>query len=95
MLADHARHRQFYLGIDFISPATNLPKLQIWQEQLLESYPHLDQLALHSSGDVNLMPTGAISVRIHSVGGWGAITMGKNLSMTIFELLGMHVKANP
>jgi pyruvate-ferredoxin/flavodoxin oxidoreductase len=41
------------------------------------------------------MPQGAISVRIHSVGGWGAITMGKNLSMTVFELLGMHIKANP
>jgi pyruvate-ferredoxin/flavodoxin oxidoreductase len=95
MLAGHARQRQFYLGIDFISPETKLPKLQIWQDQLLESYPHLAQLSLHSSGDVNLMPTGAVSVRIHSVGGWGAITMGKNLSMTIFELLGMHIKANP
>ena len=41
------------------------------------------------------MPPRAISVRIHSVGGWGAITMGKNLSMTVFELLGMQVKANP
>ena len=95
MLAGHARQRQFYLGIDFISPETKLPKLQIWQDQLLESYPHLAGLALHSSGDVNLMPKDAISIRIHSVGGWGAITMGKNLSMTVFELLGMHVKANP
>ena len=25
----------------------------------------------------------------------GAITMGKNLAMTAFELLGMHIKANP
>ena len=95
MLADSARRRQFYLGLDFISPATKLPKLQIWQEQLLESYPHLAELSLHSSGDVNLMPKGSISVRIHSVGGWGAITMGKNLSMTVFELLGLNIKANP
>jgi len=95
MLPDQARRRQFYLGIDFIAPGTKLPKLQIWQEQLLESYPHLEHLALRSSGDVDLMPKGSISVRIHSVGGWGAITMGKNLSMTVFELLGMHVKANP
>jgi pyruvate-ferredoxin/flavodoxin oxidoreductase len=29
------------------------------------------------------------------VGGWGAITMGKNLVMTAFELAGLHVKANP
>ena len=95
MLPGHPRRRQFYLGIDFIAPAERLPKLQIWEEQLLESYPHLRELALHSPGDVNLMPAGSISVRIHSVGGWGAITMGKNLSMTVFELLGLHVKANP
>jgi pyruvate-ferredoxin/flavodoxin oxidoreductase len=98
MLPGRAQRRQFYLGIDFIAPAGQLPKLQIWQEQLLESYPHLRELSLHPSADashVNLMPNGSISVRIHSVGGWGAITMGKNLAMTVFELLGMHVKANP
>jgi pyruvate-ferredoxin/flavodoxin oxidoreductase len=32
------------------------------------------------------MPDGAISLRIHSVGGWGAITMGKNVVLTAFEL---------
>jgi pyruvate-ferredoxin/flavodoxin oxidoreductase len=98
MLPGHAQRRQFYLGIDFIAPAAQLPKLQIWQEQLLESYPHLRELSLHPPADashVNLMPNGSVSVRIHSVGGWGAITMGKNLAMTVFELLGMHVKANP
>ena len=35
------------------------------------------------------------TVRFHSVGGWGAITTGKNLAMTLFELLGWHIKANP
>ena len=34
-------------------------------------------------------------MRIHSVGGWGAITMGKNLALTAFELFGLHIKANP
>ena len=34
-------------------------------------------------------------MRFHSVGGWGAITTGKNLAMTLFELLGYHIKANP
>jgi pyruvate-ferredoxin/flavodoxin oxidoreductase len=29
------------------------------------------------------------------VGGWGAITTGKNLAMTLFDLLGYHIKANP
>ena len=34
-------------------------------------------------------------MRFHSVGGWGAITTGKNLAMTLFDLLGYHIKANP
>ena len=95
MLPGGAHRRQFYLGIDFIRPATRLPKLQIWQEELIQSYPHVAGLALPTSGDLNLLPAGAVAVRIHSVGGWGAITMGKNLAMTVFELLGMQVKANP
>ncbi len=95
MLPGSARTRQFYLGIDFVRPRTRLPKLQIWQEQLLESYPHLADLAVESSGEVNLLPPGSTALRIHSVGGWGAITMGKTLAMTAFELLGLSIKANP
>jgi pyruvate-ferredoxin/flavodoxin oxidoreductase len=95
MLPGNARSRQFYLGIDFVREGTRLPKLQIWQEKLVESYPQLPKLAVHSAGDVNLLPQGSTALRIHSVGGWGAITMGKNLAMTAFELLGMHIKANP
>lgn len=95
MLPGNARTRQFYLGVDFVREGTRLPKLQIWQEKLLDSYPKLRELAVHSAGDVNLLPEGSTAVRIHSVGGWGAITMGKNLAMTAFELLGMHIKANP
>lgn len=95
MLPEGRRQRQFYLGIDFVRKGTRLPKLQVWQEKLLEAYPHLETLSLPSAGDMNLLPEGATAVRIHSVGGWGAITMGKNLTMTAFELFGMHVKANP
>ncbi|MHC4409485.1 MAG: 2-oxoacid:acceptor oxidoreductase family protein, partial [Planctomycetota bacterium] len=87
--------RQFYLGIEFIRRGTRLPKLQIWQEQILDSYPQLADLALESAGDLNLMPDGALSIRIHSIGGWGAITMGKNLALTAAELLNLHIRANP
>jgi pyruvate-ferredoxin/flavodoxin oxidoreductase len=90
-----ARRRHFYLGIEFIRQGTRLPKLQIWQEQVQEHYPDIAQLALRPGADVNLFPAGSISIRIHSVGGWGAITMGKNLAITAAELLGLHVKANP
>jgi pyruvate-ferredoxin/flavodoxin oxidoreductase len=95
ILPDGKQRRQFYLGIDFIRPDTHLPKLEIWQQDLLEHYPHLTELALQPAGDPNLLPEGSTSLRIHSVGGWGAITMGKNLALTVSELLGLHVKANP
>ena len=95
MLPQGAKRRQFYLGIDFIRKDTKLPKLQIWQDQLVDAYPHLSGLALASAGEVNLLPEGSLAFRIHSVGGWGAMTMGKNVAMTAFDLLGLHVKANP
>ncbi len=95
MLPNGAGQKQFYLGIDFIRKRTRLPKLQIWQETLLESYPHLADLALESAGDFDLMPDGSTQIRIHSVGGWGAITMGKNLALTTAKLLDLYIKANP
>ncbi len=95
MLDDGKRRRQYYLGIDFVRKNTKLPKLEIWQQQLLESYPKLADLALEPAGSINLLPEGSTALRIHSVGGWGAITMGKNLALTAFEMAGLHVKANP
>jgi pyruvate-ferredoxin/flavodoxin oxidoreductase len=95
MLPTGKHRRQFYLGIDFVREGTKLPKLQIWQESLLEQYPHLPELSLHATDHANLLPKGSISIRIHSVGGWGAITMGKNLALTASELMGLHIKANP
>jgi pyruvate-ferredoxin/flavodoxin oxidoreductase len=95
MLDDGAKRRQFYLGIDFIQKDTRLPKMQIWQEKILADYPHVADLALPSAGDLDLFPEDTVELRIHSVGGWGAITMGKNLAMTAAELLGFNIKANP
>jgi len=95
MLPTGGGRRQYYLGIEFIHRDTRAPKLQIWQEQLLEAYPDLGELALVPAEHVNLLPKDSISLRIHSIGGWGAITMGKNIALTAFELLGLNVKANP
>jgi hypothetical protein len=50
---------------------------------------------VRGSENPNLLPKGSITVRMHSVGGWGAITTGKNLAMTLYELLGWDIKANP
>jgi pyruvate-ferredoxin/flavodoxin oxidoreductase len=95
MVEGGKRRRQFYLGIDFIRKDTRFPKLQIWQEELLEYYPRIADLSLHPGEPVNLLPKGATSIRIHSVGGWGAITTGKNLAQTAADLLGLYIQANP
>lgn len=95
MLEGGRKQRQFYLGIEFIKKDTQQPKMQIWQEKILADYPHVADLALPSAGDLNLFPEDSLELRIHSVGGWGAITMGKNLAMTAAELLSLNIKANP
>ncbi len=85
----------FYLSIDFVHTRADSPKQEIYQQELQDAYPHLADLAIKGSENPNLMPKGSITLRMHSVGGWGAITTGKNLSMTIFDLLGYHIKSNP
>lgn len=95
MLPAGERRRQFYLGVDFARRDTKLPKLQLAQQQVLDAYPGIDRHSLKSAEAANLLPDGSIAVRIHSVGGWGAITMGKNLASTVFDLFGLYIKANP
>nr|VFJ98906.1 MAG: pyruvate-ferredoxin/flavodoxin oxidoreductase [Candidatus Kentron sp. LFY] len=95
MLPDGKRRRFFYLSIDFIRDEAFTPKQEIHQQNVLDLYPNIKEYAIRGSENPNLMPKGAITVRFHSVGGWGAITTGKNLAMTLFDLLDYDVKANP
>ncbi|MCB1325619.1 MAG: 2-oxoacid:acceptor oxidoreductase family protein [Spirochaetales bacterium] len=95
MLADGARRKLYYLSIDFIRLRPLTPVQQAHQDTIAADYPNVAGLALHGSENPNLMPPGSITVRFHSVGGWGAITTGKNLAMTLFDLLGYHIKAHP
>ena len=95
MLPNSAHKKFYYLSIDFIRDQAANPKQEIQQQELLASYPKIKELALKGSENPNLMPKGGIAVRMHSVGGWGAVTTGKNLAMTLFELLGWDIKANP
>ncbi len=94
MLPEGKQHRFYYLGIDFIRESKN-PKQEIHLQKLLAAYPDVGNLAVNGSENPNLMPEGSITVRMHSVGGWGAITTGKNLVMTLYDLLGFEIKANP
>ena len=95
MLPDGKQKRLFYLSIEFVRKSMMTPMQEVYNQQVLDAYPEVADLALHGSENPNLMPKDAITVRMHSVGGWGAITTGKNLAMTLYELLGYHIKANP
>ncbi|TWT69113.1 2-oxoacid:acceptor oxidoreductase family protein [Crateriforma conspicua] len=95
MIDNGAKRKFFYLSIDFLRENPVSPKQRIHQEAILDAYPEIGELAIRGSENPNLMPKGAVTVRMHSVGGWGAITTGKNLALTLFELLGYHIKANP
>jgi len=95
MLPDARQLPFFYLSVDFVHERAASPKQEIYQQQLLDAYPRLRELAIHGSENPDLTPAGSTTVRIHSVGGWGAITTGKNLAMTLFDLLGFDIKANP
>ncbi len=95
MLPDGKHKKQFYLSIDFVREIPHSPKQKAYQETIMESYPHVKELSVRGSENPNLMPKDAVTVRFHSIGGWGAITTGKNLAMTLYELLGYDIKANP
>ena len=94
MLPDAQQRKFFYLGIDFVREPTD-PKDEIRIQQTVDAYPQIKDLALKGSENPDLLPEGAITVRMHSVGGWGAVTTGKNLAMTLYELLGFDIRANP
>ena len=94
MLPDGRHRRRYYLGIDFVREPAN-PKEEVHLQRLLEAYPEIGDYALRGSENPDLVPENSITVRMHSVGGWGAITTGKNLAMTLYDLLGFQIRANP
>jgi pyruvate-ferredoxin/flavodoxin oxidoreductase len=95
MLPEGAGRRMYYLSIDFLRDQPLHPKDQIRQERMARDYPDLGALVVKGSENPNLMPDQCVTVRMHSIGGWGAITTGKHLATTLFDLLGWHIKANP
>ncbi|MGB5571311.1 MAG: 2-oxoacid:acceptor oxidoreductase family protein [Sedimenticolaceae bacterium] len=94
MLPEGSQRKFFYLGIEFVREPTD-PKDEIRVQQTIDAYPDVKDLGLKGSENPDLLPRGAITVRLHSVGGWGAVTTGKNLAMTLYELLGFDIRANP
>ncbi|OQW95754.1 MAG: pyruvate ferredoxin oxidoreductase [Beggiatoa sp. IS2] len=95
MLPEGKKKKFFYLGIEFARDEPYTPKQEIHQQNVLDAYPGVRDMALHGSENPNLLPKNCVTVRFHSVGGWGAITTGKNLALTIYDLLNFDIKANP
>ena len=95
MLPEGAQKRFFYLSVDFLHDEPWTPKQEIYQQEIQNHYPNIKELAIKGSENPNLLPKDAITVRMHSVGGWGAITTGKNLAVTLYDLLDYDMKANP
>ncbi|MBB4198020.1 pyruvate ferredoxin oxidoreductase [Rhodoblastus sphagnicola] len=94
MLAMGPKRKFFYLSVD-VAREPDHPKDELHQQAFQGAYPQAAKMVVHGSENPNLMPPGAITVRMHSIGGWGAITTGKNLAMTLFDLLNWEIKANP
>jgi pyruvate-ferredoxin/flavodoxin oxidoreductase len=74
MLPDGKHKRLFYLSIDFVRKSMMTPMQEVYNQQVLDAYPEVAELALRGTENPNLMPKDSITVRMHSVGGWGAIT---------------------
>jgi pyruvate-ferredoxin/flavodoxin oxidoreductase len=95
MLPDGEKRKFFYLGIDFIRQTPYSPQQEIHNQQIEQAYPGVRQLALKRKENPDLLPENSLILRMHSIGGWGAVTTGKNLAMTLFDLLDFNIKANP
>ncbi len=95
MLPEGKRRKMFYLSVDFIRGQALTPKEELHQQSILDGYPEIAGLSVRGSENPNLMPENSIAVRIHSIGGWGAMATGKNLTMTLADILGYHIKSNP
>jgi len=86
----------YYSGIEFVRDIPFNPAEALDQQEILDAYPNLKNLALPSFGDVDLMPKDSLTVQILSRGGWGAIATGKSIAMSLFELdENCHITANP
>lgn len=69
-LIEHMRHpdenrRRVILGLDCVRSDVSVPKLQLWQQQLLDSVPDLAELTLAPLESIDLLPDDALSLCVH------------------------------
>jgi pyruvate-ferredoxin/flavodoxin oxidoreductase len=94
-MRDGGRRRQFYLGIDFVRKGTRLPKLQIWQEQLLERHPAVAELALAPVANGVVRAEGTVALQLHATGGSTVVETAALITAALAQSLGLQVKAGP
>ncbi|MCB9896407.1 MAG: ferredoxin [Planctomycetes bacterium] len=76
-------------GVDFVRPATRVPKLQLWQERLLDGRPDLATRALPPAACDDLLPRDTLVLRVHAVGaGGGGRDLGERLASALGDALG-------
>lgn len=95
MAARAPGRRHFYLGIDFVQPGTRFPKQQVWQDQLVDSYPELADLALARGPAMNLLPADAVAARFHGLDSADAMVTAARAVVAVADVLGLHLQACP
>jgi len=95
MLPDGQQKKFTYLGIDFALKKALSPQQEIQQQDLLEAYPHINDLSLNSVNTPALLPENASTIHIHSMGGWKNTLACQNLAQTLFDNFDFEIKANP
>ncbi|HEY5716500.1 MAG TPA: 2-oxoacid:acceptor oxidoreductase family protein, partial [Psychromonas sp.] len=84
----------FYLGSQFFELQAS-GELNDAQQRLRQTYPDTELMALEIGENPNLLPTSAMRIRFHSVGGYGTIATGKLLTDILAGALGLHSKSMP
>lgn len=84
----------FYLGSQFFEYQAS-GVLNDAQQRLRQAYPDTELMALETGENPNLLPTSAMRIRFHSVGGYGTIATGKLLTDILAGALGLHSKSMP
>lgn len=84
----------FYLGSQFFEFQES-GQLNAVQQRLLDAYPETQLMALETGENPNLLPSSAMRIRFHSVGGYGTIATGKLLTDILAGALDLHSKSMP
>ncbi len=93
-MADGKSVPLIYLGSQFFAkdPAPHMVEIQ---DRLRAAYPETEFMALETEPNPVLLPSTAMRIRFHSVGGYGTIATGKLLTDILGGVLGMHSKSAP